>query len=147
MTLNATIRVYALVFNEQNELLLLNESYNGIHFTKFPGGGLNFGEGTLDTISRELQEELNLKNLTYSHFYTTDFFVPSYFDSTVQVFSVYYVVDQTVPKTSIQVDKSDAHLHGVTWIPLDKVSTDDVTFPIDKKVAALLQEQRRDLAR
>ncbi|MBW6489588.1 MAG: hypothetical protein K0B15_00205 [Lentimicrobium sp.] len=46
------IRVYGLIFHKGN-LLVSNEFRLGIHMTKFPGGGLIFGEGALDCLKRE----------------------------------------------------------------------------------------------
>jgi len=135
-----TIRVYAIILNEENEVLLMDESYRGIYFTKFPGGGLEWGEGLRDCIVRELDEELGLKNVSLEQFYTTDFFVESYFDTTTQVISVYYKTSIPVSKRSIKLADHDTRLIGSKWVPLGKLSAADVTFPIDKKVVRMLVE-------
>ena len=49
------IRVYGICINERQEVLLSDESYRDLHFTKFPGGGLGFGEGTIDCLKREFR--------------------------------------------------------------------------------------------
>lgn len=133
-----TIRVYALVINHEQEILLMQESYRGIEFTKFPGGGLEWGEGILDAVKRELKEELNLTNLELTQFYTTDFFVESYFDTSTQVLSIYYKVAQPIAKESVQISIEDSRLLGCKWIALSDLCADDVTFPIDKHVVRLL---------
>jgi 8-oxo-dGTP diphosphatase len=72
---NFVIRIYGIVLNESNEILLTDEYQLGMKMTKFPGGGLHFGEGTIDCLRREFREECNgqeIKNIR--HFYTTDFF-------------------------------------------------------------------------
>ena len=51
------IRVYGILINERNEVLLTDEYRFGTEITKFPGGGLEFGEGTIDCIKREMMEE------------------------------------------------------------------------------------------
>ena len=136
--LSYTIRVYAILINEREELLLMNESYRGIEFTKFPGGGLEWGEGILDCAKRELREELSLENVTLEQFYTTDFFVESYFDTTTQVISIYYKCTSIVQKDDVDMASHDTRLLGMKWVPLVKLTTDDVTFPIDKKVVGML---------
>jgi ADP-ribose pyrophosphatase YjhB (NUDIX family) len=73
------IRVYGLLINHNQEILLSDEELNGKRFTKFPGGGLEFGEGLLEGLKREFMEECNMEIEINSHFYTTDFFVQSIF--------------------------------------------------------------------
>ena len=138
MSLDFTIRVYALLFNEQNELLTTQEEYRGVQFSKFPGGGLEWGEGPINTLKRELEEELNLKDLTFSHFYTTDFFVESYFDTSTQVFSIYFKVNELINKNQIELDINDSRLLGLRWININSLSKKDVSFPVEKKVIGLL---------
>jgi ADP-ribose pyrophosphatase YjhB (NUDIX family) len=137
---NYTIRVYAIITNTENEVLLMNETYRGITFTKFPGGGLEWGEGILDCIKRELSEELSLHNLPLAQFYITDFFQESFFDVQTQVVSVYYKTTQAVDKHSIQCSKEDEHLLGIHWVPMDVFGAHHLTFPIDKHVAKMLGE-------
>ncbi len=135
-----TVRVYAVIVNRRGEVLLTREKYLGMEFTKFPGGGMEWGEGALDTIQRELHEELHLQDVELEHFYTTDFFVPSFFDSSTQVISIYYKTKEPTLRDLIKLREEDEKLLGVKWIPLDRFSVDDVTFPIDKRVAKLIRE-------
>ncbi len=74
-----TIRVYGIILNDRNEVLLSDESYRGHRFTKFPGGGLEYGEGTLDCLRREIREETGCRIEILRHLYTTDFFQESLF--------------------------------------------------------------------
>ena len=69
------LRVYGLILNEKEEILLMDECRNGVAFTKFPGGGLEFGEGTKDCLVRELKEELLSDFEIGDLFYVNDFFV------------------------------------------------------------------------
>lgn len=48
-----TIRVYGLWLHN-NSVLLSNESVKGVQVIKFPGGGLEFGEGTIDCLKENL---------------------------------------------------------------------------------------------
>lgn len=54
-----TIRVYGILIHN-NQLMRLKEPFWGEILYKMPGGGLEFGEGTLQCLARELKEELNL---------------------------------------------------------------------------------------
>src|SRR5471030_532993 len=85
------VRVYGLLINDNNEVLISDEQEYGMRFTKFPGGGLEFGEGTIEGLKREFIEECNAEIEVIGHFYTTDFFVKSAFNNS-QVVSVYYLV-------------------------------------------------------
>ncbi|PSR05515.1 MAG: NUDIX hydrolase [Bacteroidetes bacterium SW_11_45_7] len=86
------IRVYGLlIYNEQ--ILLADEIIQGNEITKFPGGGLRWGEGPVDGLKREWQEETGLHIEVEQHFYTTEFFQLSAFDSRDQVISIYYRVE------------------------------------------------------
>lgn len=135
-----TVRVYAVIVNHSGEVLLTRESHLSMEFTKFPGGGMEWGEGALDTIKRELNEELHVDNIELEHFYTTDFFVPSIFDSSTQVISIYYKTKESILKDSVKLCTEDEKLLGVKWIPLDQFSEQDVTFPIDKHVAKKIHD-------
>jgi 8-oxo-dGTP diphosphatase len=53
------VRVYGILIHEEN-VLVSDEYIKGKFITKFPGGGLEFGEGTLDCVVREFKEELGL---------------------------------------------------------------------------------------
>src|SRR6202000_3481810 len=90
------VRVYGLLINDQNELLITDEQEYGMRFTKFPGGGLELGEGMIDGLKREFVEECNVEIEVLSNFYTADFFVKSTFNNS-QVISVYYMVKNTSP--------------------------------------------------
>jgi len=139
-----TIRVYGL-FVQEGHILLSDEVYHGKPFTKFPGGGLEWGESTIDTLKREIKEELQTDIEIVDHFYTTDFFVASSFDSSKQVISIYYTAnfkeslspEQLTPKPVVIDAKKGEWFR---WEPLKQLTIADLTFPIDQKVLQLLQE-------
>ena len=86
------IRVYGLWINDRQEILLSDERMGDFRFTKFPGGGLEFGEGLHDGLKREWREELGVEIEIIDHFYTTDFFQSSAFHTETQIISIYYLV-------------------------------------------------------
>src|SRR3954470_4995518 len=85
------VRVYGLLLDDQQRILISDEEEYGIRFTKFPGGGLEYGEGLIDALKREFIEECNAEIEVLEHIYTTDFFVKSAFNDS-QIISVYYLV-------------------------------------------------------
>ncbi|GAA4090396.1 NUDIX domain-containing protein [Mucilaginibacter panaciglaebae] len=137
------VRVYGLLINANQEILVSDEQEYGMRFTKFPGGGLEYGEGLTDGLKREFVEECNLDVEIVNHFYTTDFFVKSAFNDS-QIISVYYVVQNTTPvdliiKTDVFDFDSDMEpLQSFRWIKLSELNEGDFTFPIDQHVAKLL---------
>jgi ADP-ribose pyrophosphatase YjhB (NUDIX family) len=139
-----TIRVYGIFMNE-GEVLLSDECVDDYYFTKFPGGGLEFGEGTIDTLQREIKEELGAEIQIIKHIYTTDFFVSSAFDPNKQVLSIYYLAAfknaKDIPKNTLpfNFDKSLSKAESFRWMKLNELKENDLTFPIDKHVLGLLK--------
>lgn len=142
-----TIRVYGIWINEQDEILVSDERIQDIQFTKFPGGGLEFGEGIRDCLVREWKEELDVAIEVLEHVYTTDFFQISAFDQTTQIISVYYRVQPREPlpsSVSIRSTPMDFTFEGreeihFRFIPMHAFTAEHLTLPIDRHVATLLQ--------
>lgn len=135
-----TVRAYGILINEQQEILLADEQVEGMFMTKFPGGGLEFGEGTREALIREFKEETDLEVTILDHFYTTDFFVVSSMDASVQVMSIYYRVktegEVILPSNSVQ--NNGRVIINFRWMPIAQLHPDMVTFAIDKKVVEML---------
>ena len=91
------IRVYGIIINEHRQVLVSDEFIRGAYVTKFPGGGLEFGEGTRDCLKREMKEELNIEAEIGDHIYTTDFYQRSAFNTDHQIVSIYYHVKPLEP--------------------------------------------------
>lgn len=138
------IRVYGLLMNEQGEVLLSDEQYKGQRFTKFPGGGLEFGEGTKDCLIREFKEELGIEIQVGELFYLTDSFQVSSFDKESQVVSVYYRISTQEFHKIHTVLQPFENLNGKQevqrWKKCSEIQENDVTFPIDRKVVKLLKD-------
>ncbi|RYD79932.1 MAG: NUDIX domain-containing protein [Sphingobacteriales bacterium] len=140
------VRVYGLLINRHDEVLISDEQEYGIRFSKFPGGGLELGEGLIDGLKREFIEECDAEIEVLSHFYTTDFFEKSSFNDS-QVISVYYLVKEKSPlklafKDNIYDFDGDGEiLQSFRWVKINDLSIDDITFRTDKTVAELLKRQ------
>jgi 8-oxo-dGTP diphosphatase len=147
------IRVYGILINEQRQVLVSDELIRGSYITKFPGGGLEFGEGTRDCLRREFMEEMNLPVEVTDHLYTTDFFQLSAFNPGHQIISIYYAVkameEITVPLRTNPFDFDEAQLkvyeekketETFRFINGDEFSSAHLTLPIDKIVADMVKE-------
>lgn len=131
------IRVYGIWMHE-NKILVNEEIIRGRKVIKFPGGGLEFGEGIIDCLKREWQEELNLDVEITGHFYTTDFFQPSAFDDS-QVISIYYLVKGADPLAAITNNEQNERTY---WLELGELTESTFTLPIDKIVGNMLMDIR-----
>ncbi len=138
------IRVYGLLINKQQEVLVTDEYRMGMYMTKFPGGGLEFGEGTIDCLQREFREELNIDIEVIWHFYTTDYFQKALFFEGMQLLSIYYLVHfsdtESLTTTNISNNKPEKEgAQSFRWMAIEELNANNFTFPIDKKVAELLK--------
>jgi len=138
------IRVYGIHINKNNEVLVSDEYFRETYITKFPGGGLEYGEGTKECLLREWKEEVNADIEIIDHLYTTDFFQKSAFGDS-QIISVYYLV-QPSQQLSLEFKTKqfdfDNLFDGVQvfrWISLSDASENDFTFPIDQHVIQLIK--------
>ena len=148
------IRVYGILINDQKEILVSDEFIRGSYYTKFPGGGLEFGEGTRDCLRREFLEEMNLQVEVGEHLYTTDYFQMSAFHPDHQIISIYYMVKPLeeiavrLSTSAFDFDENQMatyHLHKETesfrFINWNDLSEDSVTLPIDKIAVKLVKEK------
>ena len=140
------VRAYGLLVNEANQILVSDEKEYGRLFTKFPGGGLEYGEGLIECLKREFLEECNVGVEVLSHYYTTDFFVKSAFGD-AQIISVYYQIkaisnlDIFIKTVPFDFDGEGEVLQAFRWVSLADIKPEDMTFPIDQHVVKLLKEQ------
>lgn len=148
------VRVYGILLSNTKQVLVSDEYIRGKYYTKFPGGGLEFGEGTRACLQREFKEEMNLDVSIEDHIYTTDIFQMSAFNPEHQIIAVYYFAKAlqpiTVPlrTTEFDFDEQQLELYKQTqqietfrFIDWENFSADAVTLPIDKIVASLLIEK------
>ena len=126
------VRVYGILIHE-GHLLVNEEVIKGLRVIKFPGGGLELGEGLIDGLKREWNEELNMEIEVLQHFYTTDFFQKSAFDNS-QVISVYYRVGADCSHPLCNTHKNER----TYWMPLEEVNEHTFTLPIDRLVGKML---------
>lgn len=141
-----TLRVYGILTVDE-KILLVEERINDFSFTKFPGGGLEFGEGIQDCLIREFKEETGIDIEVGKHVYTTDFFQQSAFRKTDQLIAVYYEVLPLSDPMKIRLDEFEIENEGrkeylrFFWMNRTAITEDLLTFPIDKKMVSLIQSR------
>ncbi len=148
------IRVYGLLINEQKQVLVSDELIRGSYITKFPGGGLEFGEGTRNCLQREFMEEMNLQVEIGDHIYTTDYFQLSAFNPEHQIISIYYFAkaleEIKVPlrdkpfdfdEEQLKVYEATKETETFRFVDWHEFSPESVTLPIDKIVASIIKER------
>ncbi|WP_276346345.1 NUDIX domain-containing protein [Daejeonella sp. JGW-45] len=145
------VRVYGLLINPLGEILLSDEEEYGFRFSKFPGGGLEYGEGLIDALKREFIEECDAEVEVVEHFYTTDFYIKSVFNDS-QIISVYYLVKPqkelvlNFKDKAFDFDTEGNLLQAFRWKNIEDLTVEDVTFPTDQRVIELLKEKwQKDL--
>lgn len=148
------VRVYGILLGENKQVLVSDEYIRGDYITKFPGGGLEFGEGTRECLKREFKEEMDLDVEVTEHLYTTDFFQMSAFNPEHQIISVYYFAKALEPiraplrtkpfdfdERELQVYAEKKEIETFRFIDWATFGEESVTLPIDKVVADLLKEK------
>jgi len=146
------IRVYGILVNDKKQVLVSDEFIRGNYYTKFPGGGLEFGEGTRDCLAREFIEEMNLKVEVGEHIYTTDYFQMSAFNPEHQIISIYYFAraleeiktplrDKVFDfdENQLSIYKQTGETETFRFIDWENFSEESVTLPIDKIVAKMVK--------
>ncbi len=146
------LRVYGILLDENKRVLVSDEFIRGNYYTKFPGGGLEFGEGTRECLRREFMEEMNLRVDIGDHIYTTDFFQMSAFNPEHQIISIYYyahpmeTIIAPLRLKPFEFDERELKMYAETgetetfrFIDWDAFSPESVTLPIDKVVAGIVK--------
>ena len=151
------VRVYGILINEKRQVLVSDELIRGMKITKFCGGGLEYGEGTIDCVIREFREEMNVAVKVKQHLYTTDFFQESAFNKEHQILSIYYEVEAEdinhiefsnnpfeFSQVSLEKYKTTQQAESFRLIDIDQFSESCMSLPIDKIVAKLILEKEKN---
>jgi len=147
MIRSVNIRVYGVLVNHQKQVLVSDERiyYNNLEVTKFPGGGLEPGEGPKDCVIREAKEEIGIAVEVTDHLYTTDFFQQSAFNPEHQILSIYYLIQPLEPLDALVHNGPAVYPEKVSeifrWVDWDYFDENTMTLPIDRLVARLLKEK------
>lgn len=135
------LRVYGIVISPDQKIVVSDEVYPPHSFTKFPGGGMEWGEGPIDCLKREFREELDIDIEVGELIYFTDFFQQSAFRKNDQIVSIYYEVKwnrdfELIFANSDSCFGKEGNI--LRLVSIKKITINDLTFPIDKHVLGLL---------
>lgn len=144
------VRAYFILLNEANDAVIVSdELIFGNAYTKFPGGGVEFGEGPANTVVREAMEEMKQPIEVTGHFYSTDFYLPSFFHPSDQIISIYYTArmigEQHFWDAQIAFDFKQRinNEESFRWVKLSTIREDMFHFDADKRVAGMLAKMVR----
>ncbi len=132
------IRVYACILRN-GHVMALHEEYAGEQLLKLPGGGLEYGEGVLDCLHREFEEELNAKIHNISHLYTQEEFVVSRFKDHEQLLTIYYTAELQDEHELLILDPC---IESIEWIDL-QTTENPFPLPVDQIAFQKLKEKYR----
>ena len=145
------VRVYFLLEDSEKGILVSDEIIKGNEYTKFPGGGLEFGEGTIECCEREAMEELGQEIRVLAHHHTTDFFVQSRFYASDQVLAIYYRAELKEAPSFRQATEAfafESRIEGeesFRWVRWEELSESIFSFPTDRTaVSKLIKERSQD---
>jgi 8-oxo-dGTP diphosphatase len=142
------LRVYAIII-EDGHVLLSDEFVHDMKMTKFPGGGLYFGEGPADCLKREAIEEFGQEIEIIEHYYTTHFFQQALFYEDQQLISIYYLARfRETPHFRISDKPFDFPLmvnesQSFRWARITEIEETDLSFPVDRFVIAMLKSRSK----
>lgn len=131
------IRVYGLIL-ESGSILLSKELIMGEEVIKFPGGGLEHGEGLIECLNREFEEEMGQRIYNVKHYYTTDFFQRSSFKLTDQLISIYYT-GKLKYRVVNKINKPEKDQPVFIWEKLERLNEVKFKFPIDQLIIKKLK--------
>lgn len=140
-----------LLDEHKTSILLSDEIVGGEYYTKFPGGGLEYGEGILDCLHREAIEELGQDVEVLEQFYTSEIFQVSLFKPEDQIVCVYYKcclladdLGRRLPRFRIAGKKYDfleirEREESFRWQSIEALKEEDLSLPLDQQVVARLK--------
>lgn len=138
------LRVYGFLINKDNQILLSDEFEFDTFFTKFPGGGVKYGEGILNALKREFKEELNAEITSSDFIFFNEFFQESFFHQNVQVTCFYYSVEcEEIAHLGNQKYQIPFRTRGEKqrWVNIAEVNSKDLSFPTDQMALEVLRKK------
>lgn len=127
-------RCYAVIRSSQDRVLVMMERWKGVDLNKFPGGGLELGEGLLECIYREIDEEFERnEHLNYKHLHTPTGCFSSRFKPQEQLLLNYFTNRENAEETNWELIPNDPNLLGIKWLELKAENAEWLTLESDKE--------------
>ena len=137
-----TSRVYGFLINNSKQILVSAERFKGIPLIKFPGGGVEWGEGLQEALIREFKEELKISIRVKENIYFNDFPVESAIDKRFQVQAFFYLVEPLEPmqfSTVLSLEPPEKNTENFIWVDLKNLSEKLFTYEIEKEASKALK--------
>ena len=137
-----TSRVYGFLINNSKQVLVSAERFNGIPLIKFPGGGVEWGEGLQEALIREFKEELKISIGVKENIYFNDFPVESVIDKRYQVQAFFYHVEPLEPmrfSTVLSLKPPEKNTENFIWVDFKNLSEELFTYEIEKEAVKALR--------
>lgn len=128
-----TVRVYGyLIDSSKQNLLCVRENVGPISALKFPGGGVEFGEGIDDALKREFFEETGLHIEPRKLVSCNRTFVQSMVEPEKQVIVLHFIVGCATALSKRQSILSPDSSLNFEWHEIDERLYDKLSFQTDK---------------
>lgn len=129
------IGVYAVIINNNNEILLTRTQSGTRLIYNFPGGGIDKGEDFSDALHRECKEELGIEiSISKLLYYSQQLYTHSDFPCSC-MFNLYYVATINAPNNIAAFD-----CEGISWFKQDELPLDEM-LDIDKEFIYFLYQK------
>lgn len=127
------------------EVLLSDELIGGKPCTKWPGGGVEFGEGPMDCVRREAEEELGQSISVGRLMHATGDFIRSAWRPREQVLCYYYLAaldgDARFRISTASFGFLPGEQQSFRWAQLDELPPGELTFETDRSALEALRSE------
>jgi mutator protein MutT len=124
--------VYAVIFNDNNEILLTKTQSGSKLIYNFPGGGVDSAEGFAEALRRECLEELGVEVSVSKYLYSSKQLYPHGDFPYSRMFNLYYVATPTTFDDIVALD-----CESIAWFKLTELPLEDM-LDIDKEFVRFL---------
>jgi ADP-ribose pyrophosphatase YjhB (NUDIX family) len=125
------VRVQAIIFNSNGELLLAKHQKSRKSYWVLPGGGVNFGEKMDEALKRELSEELGIKKPHIKELT----FIDEFINENRHVILVSFRVGIEPPEIqTIKVEVADEAIKQVHFFSQNRITESFDTFYPSKDI-------------
>lgn len=139
------LRAYGVLI--EDGAVLLSREWLPIYpsgMTKFPGGGVELGEGVGEALVREFQEELGIQIRLGKVLHVPHKFLKSAFDQS-QLVSIYFQVFRVegeieTKRKEYLTDRGGKAAQKFLWKSREELDPERLTFPFDQELASKIKQ-------